>query len=247
MGVNTNIAMAFTAYDPNNKYKFEPFVCFDNWYLGLQGGFAFHKNMELEALDSGGETIGKEDLRFNNNKGWHLGGAAGYLLDYIRLEVECSYRFHRMRSITATRDIADTGLFRETKKGDVSDIAFLANVIFPVPLTKYLGVHFGGGIGPSFYCLDIETYYPVFDGNTYVYNRLSDRQTLFAWQLIAGGSFQLSDIWAVSLSYRLFGQSTPKAFSTRTLGLAGSVTAVNTQVTSIPITQMINFQLTYLF
>ncbi len=82
-------------------------------------------------------------------------------------------------------------------RGDVTNTTLMLNGRLDVPVSGSLAISLGGGIGVDWVATDRSVPGPVSE----------DSDTVFAYQLIAGASYELSDQLDLTLTYRYLGNS----------------------------------------
>lgn len=155
--------------------------------------------------DIGGSFIIDPDIKGEGLSGsasldnaFLFGGAAGYrFLDNLRAEVNVSYRRADIDSVT----IAGTSL---DGAGNTSALTFMGNVYYDFHLhtdQTSLVPYLGAGIGGARIKVDSDR------GADF---RVDDRDTVFAWNLMAGASYPVTDQVDLALGYRYLQTSDPK-------------------------------------
>jgi len=109
----------------------------------------------------------------------------GRVTPNVRLEGEIGYRSNDLESLGGT-----------AAGGDVTSLAFMANGYYDIPVQSAVIPYVGAGIGVA----DVEM------------NGLrNDSDTVFAFQLMAGGAIPVSPNVALTGEYRLFATEDPHA------------------------------------
>ena len=138
--------------------------------------------------------------------GWALMAAIGYrFAGNWRLEGEFSGRWDDLSS-------SFSGAFYSASiTGDVQTTALLANIVYDLNIADQLNLSLGGGVGYGW--VDYEanfagTFTTTFFPTTFTYTTsgtFSDDNSGFAYQLIAGLDFEVSDTTELFVEYRYFG------------------------------------------
>lgn len=135
--------------------------------------------------------------------GFGVGGALGYdFPNNFRVEVEITYR----ESDVDTVDVSEVvGLGDLDGSGDVSVIAFMANVYYEIdidqPVTPYIGVGIGAAVVSANDVALATTAPPSIPG----LQLTDDDDTVFAYQVIVGIGYDVTENLTLTLDYRFFG------------------------------------------
>lgn len=108
----------------------------------------------------------------------------------MRTEVELGYRFNDMD------DLNTSGLNFDAN-GDVTSLSLMANAFYDFYVNGPITPFIGGGIGVANIEADAD-------------NSGSEDDTVFGYQLAAGGSFDMTESVKFDLQYRFFGTSDPE-------------------------------------
>lgn len=122
--------------------------------------------------------------------GYVIGGALGYevpVMGGLRFEVEGAYRSNDVSSVRVNGN-------RNKADGDLSAWSVMFNVAKDMPLTDRLSLYAGGGIG--FAGVDADFGY----GSA----RVNEKDTVFAWQVFAGVSYEVMNNFELYTEYRFF-------------------------------------------
>ncbi len=203
------------------------------WYVGLDAGVnwiddtsvIFQRQsfsdvmIESESLRSsywGGNSSGKLDY----DTGWAGFATVGYGFEKNwRVELELGYRNNDATLTKESRCYEEGpslasfeggyggyGCRSRSYSGDMTEYTAMVNVIYDVPLTEKLDLNIGLGAGVDYVQLDLSRS----NGNSYV----DDSDTRFAFQAIAGLTYQITKRLDFTLTYRYLNVSEPE-FSTR--------------------------------
>ena len=169
---------------------------FDDWtkglYVGGFGGANFLTNKKHHGI------------KLDFNTGYTAGGAIGYrLCDGIRLEVEGAYRHNKLRKVKFA------GSSVHAHKTNFHTSSVLVNAVYDFKdfgndwcwsITPYAGAGIGYGWQKVSYRADSDA-----SGNTDQFSGNGrNRKNGFAWQLLAGLTYDLGCDTDISLEYRFF-------------------------------------------
>ena len=157
--------------------------------LAAQNGFAMEPSRSyIELL---GKYVFVDDMdasdgfSLDTDSGWGVGGAIGTHFDMLRLEVE---------GWTQESDVDHFEIGRqgqlETRSGDVQISSALANIYADIPVGKGFSIYAGGGLGAAFFDLSV--------------GGVDDDDTVFAWKLAAGVSYEVNRHFGIDLGYEYF-------------------------------------------
>lgn len=194
------------------------------WYVGLEAGASwiddtsvlFSRNnfsdvvIDTETARSswwGGNSSGSLDF----DTGWAGFATVGYGFEKNwRIELELGYRDN---DATLSRSrcggygmgesiIINEGCRTRTYEGDMTEYTAMLNVIYDVPLTEKLDLNIGLGVGVDHVELEASRAgRPAF---------VDDSDTRFAFQAIAGLSYQVTKRLDLTLTYRYLNVSEPE-------------------------------------
>lgn len=161
-----------------------------NWYVQGTGSFGWHNKSKLTLT----ELSGKE--RQKNGFGGAL--AVGRIMDCWRIELEGSHRINHAKH----------------KYGFRSNTSLMANAYCDIPVTDVISIYLGAGAGISSVNGKIPSELIITQkGKKLFLDELKKKSghldTVFAWQLMAGITFALSDNWDLVGGYRLFATTKP--------------------------------------
>lgn len=137
-----------------------------------------------------------DDAKFKFNTGYVAGGFIGYkTCEGFRLEGEISYRHNKIKEI----EIAD---FEISTKGHLDQWSYMVNAIYDMNI----------GSWDACGCWSIVPFVGVgigYDNQKFKINEIEeesvfvkDKENGFAWQLMAGLLFPVSDCWEIGVEYR---------------------------------------------
>lgn len=161
----------------------------DGWYASVFGGYA-HFSDNISKAQNG---LIYNDTRYDS--GWDAGGNFGYKSTPLRYEAELSY-------LTANIDTFRINNIRQANtRGSTNAVMAMANVYYDFPaciapsLEPYLGVGLGYGRVDSKL------------GSTGVFGstEFSGANSVYAYQAMAGLTFNFSENYATNIGYRYLG------------------------------------------
>ena len=132
--------------------------------------------------------------------GVHLGAAFGYDFGEFRVEGEFTYQSHEFKEVT---DLELNGIPQGDRDadGDIDAFIFLINGFYDIDTGTKLTPYLGGGIG--FARLDIKDLFVA--GIV----RGDEDDTVFAYQLAGGITYEITEQIVADLSYRFVATSEP--------------------------------------
>lgn len=176
-------------------------------YISGAGSIDWHRNIEFKTESR------KEKLHFN------LGGdasvAAGYMIDDWRLEIEGIFKYNSLDNLDLTESGGTT--VKAAPGAHIRDWALMANLFYEVPIEDCFSLFVGAGIGVDFKELSVANYSRL-ESN---FDSISERYTLFAWQLKAGISYELTPCISLFTGYAFFASTKPGSFAR---GIGGAST-----------------------
>lgn len=153
------------------------------FYAGLHGGLTFVNDTDV--IDNFNDKA-----KVSGKTGWGLGATVGYAFarDWTlspRVEMEITYM---------KNDLDKLSMFGHKFKldGDISRMAFMVNALFDFNTGTSFYPYFGAGIGAQ----HIDATIKVGGYSS------SMKDTVFAWQAIAGVGYNLTDSLGLTLDYR---------------------------------------------
>jgi len=143
-------------------------------YVEMLGKYTFMDDMDAS-----------DRLSLDTDSGWGIGGAVGTHLDIIKLEVEVATQKNDVDHF----EIGSRGQL-ETRSGDVQISSVLGNIYADIPVGKGFSVYAGGGLGAAYFDLSV--------------GDIDDNDTVFAWKLAAGVSYEVNRHFGIDLGYEYF-------------------------------------------
>ena len=159
------------------------------FYLGVFGGYTMPEDMEVDSAFVGNYNIDLEN-------GGILGVKFGFIppqARFLALEVELNGMWNDY-----DRQVVITAPFRGEEQGDVTLANFMFNAKFRYPEGR-LHPYVGFGIGWSSVTLDGKEY-----ADGILVADYDDDDTSFAWQFLAGLTFEIAPSIELDLGYRYF-------------------------------------------
>ena len=154
-------------------------------YFGIEAGLWFPNDTDV---DFDYDRSFEAELELEHDMGFDGDIIAGYDFGAFRLEGELAYKTAGIDD--ATLDFGD-GEVDLDADGDISVWSLMGNVLWNPRLSDRMDAYLGGGIGWAWTKLDED------DGESF-------KDNAFAWQLIAGIGYQISDNIELGLKYRYF-------------------------------------------
>lgn len=163
-----------------------------NWYVGVGLGANWLDDLSGSTLTPPPTPlVTPVDLEFDD--GWVMIGSLGYAWDNLRLEFELGYRDNDSETFT-------TAGLTGNAYADVTQFSQMLNLIWDIPLGENLALSLGAGAGGVL--LEMNGGGTTGAGSTLV---LDDDDYVFAYQGIAGLSYDISDNMEIFAEYRFFG------------------------------------------
>lgn len=153
-----------------------------SFYLSGFGGWNWTNNFSANGSGS--------NIDADLDTGYVVGGALGYempVMGGLRFEIEGAYRSNDVNSVKVN------GRGNKTD-GQLSAWSVMFNVAKDIPITDRLSLYAGGGIGVAGIDSDFG----------YGKNRVNSTDTVFAWQVFAGVSYEVMANFELYTEYRFF-------------------------------------------
>lgn len=161
------------------------------FYVGIFGGYTIPEEMKVDSA-----TVGPYNIDLEN--GGLLGAKFGYIppgARFLALEVELNGMWNDYDRQVVLPSISGT------EQGDASLVNFMFNARFRYPEGR-LHPYVGFGIGWSTVYLEgTETYV---DAGRYYVRAYEDDDTSFAWQFLAGVTYDINPAMDLEFGYRYF-------------------------------------------
>lgn len=175
-------------------------------YLGLGGGLNFLDDSEFDITAPAAVTVEND-----YDSGTVFLGSVGYdfgpvlPLGKLRGEVELSSRDNDIDD----HSVDELGGDLDGSTGEASTTALMANLLVDIDTGTALTPYLGAGVGYAW--SDLEDF-----GVDLVPDVLDDDDSAFAWQLIAGAGYGLTERLTLGLDYRFFSTTADIASSAAT-------------------------------
>lgn len=171
-------------------------IAADGPYISGHIGASWLSNADFDGSDPGIRL--SSEVEFDT--GLHLGAACGYDFGEFRVEGEFGYQSHEFKKMT---DIELNGipLGDVDADGDIDAFLFLINGFYDIDTGTKLTPYLGGGIG--FAALEIKDLFVA------GIIRGDKDDTVFAYQLVGGIAYEITEQFAADLSYRFIATSDP--------------------------------------
>lgn len=155
------------------------------WYGAVSAGVTFPNDGEIS---TGLEFFGNPSNSIEYDAGYNFNGSIGRYFEWFRLEGELSIRQNDVDAweISGFGDVDG--------EGDLNTVAIMGNAYYDIQVTQRTDIYLGGGVGAARVDAEIRS------GTV----ERSGGEWIFAWQLMAGLSYQLRDNLALTGGYRLF-------------------------------------------
>ena len=196
----------------------------DAWYIEADGGVVFMDDLDLDfdldhASTPFGLPAGSRVATLDTKRGFDAGGIFGYDFGNFRLEAEASYRRANARNMLVNSGQGNFPLAAAT--GRVSALSFMVNGLIDLGPDDGPQVFAGGGAGYSH--AQVNVFSSPDPSTDFAIDGADDG---FAWQLLAGIRYPLSDRVDIGLKYRYFNQGSVELPATYTLARNISIESV---------------------
>ncbi|HVJ71834.1 MAG TPA: outer membrane beta-barrel protein [Sphingomicrobium sp.] len=166
----------------------------NSWYAGLEGGVTFGAEAEIDVdIDDGDSVFESDDaLELDYSMGMDIDALVGYDFGMVKTELELAYKNLNADELDLDDEVAeDLGIADDDfdADGDTNIVSLMGNVLLDFGNDDGWGAYLGGGVGYAWVkALDFD----------------DDKDSAFAWQLIAGLRYAVSDNIDLGLKYRYF-------------------------------------------
>ena len=191
------VVIVFFALAPLTAARANP----QGWYLGLEGGWTALRSVGYARAPSAGPRQARLDFGDNGA----FAASAGYRFE-IPLRVEAEFGFADYRA----KFLRSAGLADSPLSGGMSTASFIANAAYDIPLSPFLALSLGLGLGVS----EVDPSIRDPAGS-----HLHDSQAVFAWRAGAGLATRISDNLELEVDYRYqeIGSSSHNFFTGQTM------------------------------
>ena len=181
-----------------------PAMARDNaWYVGIEGGGMIVEDVDFDITDpTGVKTNNASTADFKT--GYDVDGLIGYDFGMFRLEAETGYKRSKLDSYSSSLGIDDgdpAGVLPPgsyNASGKLSVLSFMLNGLLDFGPDDGLSGYVGGGAGVA------KVWETKFKTDLSSGSFVSDSDTGFAWQAIAGIRYPVSTNVDFGLKYRFF-------------------------------------------
>ena len=156
-------------------------------YVGIEAGLWFPNDTELD-FDVTGDYQYSYDVDFEHKMGFDGDIIGGYDFGQFRAEAELAYKTAGIDDVTVDFGGGDIDEF--DGDGDLSVWSIMGNLLWNPSMGGNWDLYLGGGAGWAWTKIDD--------------NDDEAKDNAFAWQLIAGVGYNLSDNVTLGLKYRYF-------------------------------------------
>ncbi len=167
-------------------------------YAGIEGGVSLEDQVDVDIASTDPQVNG---AFADTETGFDIDAVLGYDFGAFRLEAEAGYKRNGYDSLTVVNPALVPGVDVEPgtvveNSEDLSIFSGMVNALLELGSDDGFQVFGGGGVGVANVDLPVEV-----DG---VGTIVDDSATDFAWQLIAGARFPVSDRIDLGVKYRYF-------------------------------------------
>ena len=142
------------------------------YYVKLLGKYTRMSDMDIT-----------NQLQLDSDEGYGFGGALGAQIDWYRIEAELATQESDLNNF----EFRGVGGARSFETADTSIDTLMLNVFVDIPVAGDFSVYAGGGIGGAAVTVSARD----FDAD----------ETVWAWKLAAGVSYNFSDEWGAEFGY----------------------------------------------
>ena len=194
----------------------------DSWYIEADGGVVFMDDLNFD-LDHASTPFslpsGARVATLDTKHGFDFGGMFGYDFGPFRLEAEASYRRADANAMVVNQG---QGFFPSSPAtGRASALSFMVNGLVDLGPDDGPQVFAGGGVGYAHVQVNAFT-----SPNSTTDFAVDGADDGFAWQLLAGLRYPLSDHVDIGLKYRYYNQGSVNLPASYTTARSVSVESV---------------------
>ena len=169
-------------------------------YVEYSGGLSITPNQRIIGNDSSGSDLSG---RVESDAGFNVGIALGKrFFEHFRADIQLTYRENEVSNLSLRRE-------PDNASGHIGLLAIMANGYVDWDLGIGVIPYFGAGMGWG--SVDIEA-----KNRAAEQTRINGRDSVFAWSLMAGGSYPVNEVLDLSLGYRYIATTDPKINSSIT-------------------------------
>jgi opacity protein-like surface antigen len=169
-------------------------------YVEYSGGLTITPNQRIIGNDSSGSDLSG---RVESDAGFNVGVAFGKrFYEHFRADIQLTYRENEATDLSLRRE-------PDNASGHIGLLAIMANGYvdwdFGIGVIPYFGAGMGWG------SVEIEA-----KNRAAMQTKIDGRDSVFAWSLMAGGSYPVNEVLDLSLGYRYIATTDPKINSSIT-------------------------------
>jgi OOP family OmpA-OmpF porin len=169
-------------------------------YVEYSGGLTITPNQRIIGNDFSGSNLSG---RVESDAGFNVGLAFGKrFFEHFRADIQLTYRENEVSNLSLRRE-------RDNASGHIGLLAIMANGYVDWDLGIGVIPYFGAGMGWG--SVEIEA-----KNRAARQTQISGRDSVFAWSLMAGGSYPVNEVLDLSLGYRYIATTDPKINSSIT-------------------------------
>lgn len=184
-------------------------------YVTAGGSVDWHRNTGTQSINAGA-SLSNESFKFKSGGNAFVALGAVFFYNW-RVEFEAAYFRAKMKNIEWVA--ADGTRTSQNIGGHIEDIPLMLNAYYDIPVTEFLGLYVGAGVGASFQELHVGSY--SLNGiNTLA---ATTKKSPFAWQIKAGLAVRVYCNVSLILGYRFFGTARQHGSFSRTLADGSSI------------------------
>lgn len=170
------------------------------FYVEYSGGLTITPNQRIIGNDSSGSDLSG---RVESDAGFNVGLAFGKrFFEHFRADIQLTYRENEVSNLSLRRE-------PDNASGHIGLLAIMANGYVDWDLGIGVVPYFGAGMGWG--SVEIEA-----KNRAAMQTKISGRDSVFAWSLMAGGSYPVNEVLDLSLGYRYIATTKPKINSSIT-------------------------------
>lgn len=176
----------------------------EGFYVGASGSVDWHRDIKQHGPipAPSGTTV---DI--DHNTGGNAALFVGYQWNEWRAELEGAFRHNSIDTIK----VSVLGASGSTSVGDHSRIwSIMANGYYDFPLENCFSLYVGAGVGVGFHRLEVDAFTTTVSGPV---AKVNTKDTTFAWQLMTGVGYEISDQVSLFAGYRFFAITKPSDFT----------------------------------
>ena len=173
------------------------------FYFTVFGGYTFSPSTSLQYDDYYYNYNYHYERDIDIKETWAVGAKFGYTpppLKFMSFELEYFY----LNPDLDRTELTSVGADFISLEGDAKFHNFMFNAILKYPEGRF-HPYIGGGLGLSYMDVSLSTAAPTRSGDVYYGRSVSNSDTVFAWQLLAGLEIDLTNNLSLDFGYRYFG------------------------------------------